>query len=88
MFTRPWSLPLLVLVLAPACAEQPELAHATAHASGSFNALTYNVAGLPDGISGWDPVRCIPLISPLLAFINSSTCPGLCLTKWVIPKGR
>jgi endonuclease/exonuclease/phosphatase family metal-dependent hydrolase len=34
--------------------------------SGSFSFLTYNVAGLPEGLSGSDPVRNIPQISPLL----------------------
>jgi hypothetical protein len=34
--------------------------------SGGFSALTYNVAGLPQGISSSDPEQYIPLISPLL----------------------
>jgi hypothetical protein len=34
--------------------------------SGKFLALTYNVAGLPQGISGSDPMTNSPLISPLL----------------------
>lgn len=34
--------------------------------SGSFSALTYNVAGLPQGISGSEPEIYTPLISPLL----------------------
>jgi hypothetical protein len=34
--------------------------------SGEFLALTYNVAGLPQGISGSDPQTNSPLISPLL----------------------
>jgi hypothetical protein len=33
---------------------------------GSFEALTYNVAGLPQGLSGSNPEAYIPLISPLL----------------------
>jgi len=33
---------------------------------GAFEALTYNVAGLPQGISGSDPVVNIPQMSPLL----------------------
>ena len=37
-----------------------------AAASGSFVALTYNVAGLPQGISGSDPQTNSPLISPKL----------------------
>ncbi len=35
-------------------------------ASGSFELLTYNVAGLPQGISSSDPERYMPQISPLL----------------------
>ena len=35
-------------------------------ASGSFTALTYNVAGLPEQISGSSPEANSPLISPLL----------------------
>lgn len=34
--------------------------------SGSFLALTYNVAGLPQGLSGSNPQRFMPLIGPLL----------------------
>lgn len=34
--------------------------------SGEFIALTYNVAGLPEGISGSNPSVNMPLISPLL----------------------
>ncbi len=33
---------------------------------GSFSVLTYNVAGLPQGISGGNPEKHHPLISPLL----------------------
>jgi endonuclease/exonuclease/phosphatase family metal-dependent hydrolase len=33
---------------------------------GSFTVLTYNVAGLPEGISGSRPAALTPLISPLL----------------------
>ena len=36
-------------------------------ASGTFDLLTYNVAGLPGPIARTDPERCMPLISPLLA---------------------
>lgn len=35
-------------------------------AEGSLDVLTYNVAGLPQGISSSDPERYIPQISPLL----------------------
>lgn len=38
----------------------------TEPAEGSFDALTYNVAGLPQGLSSSDPERYIPQISPLL----------------------
>ncbi len=37
-----------------------------ASGGGTFELLTYNVAGLPQGISGGNPVVNIPLISPLL----------------------
>ncbi|MEQ9318019.1 MAG: hypothetical protein RIF41_02630, partial [Polyangiaceae bacterium] len=33
---------------------------------GTFSALSYNVAGLPQGLSGSEPEEYIPLISPLL----------------------
>ena len=39
---------------------------AGAPGSGSFSVLTYNVAGLPQGISGGNPIVNTPLISPLL----------------------
>ncbi|MGH9048861.1 MAG: endonuclease/exonuclease/phosphatase family protein [Acidimicrobiia bacterium] len=35
-------------------------------ASGEFRALTYNVAGLPEGLSGSEPATNTPLISPRL----------------------
>jgi hypothetical protein len=35
-------------------------------ATGTFTALTYNVAGLPEGVSGSHPAVNSPLISPLL----------------------
>ncbi|MEX2393941.1 MAG: hypothetical protein WD826_05630 [Actinomycetota bacterium] len=41
-------------------------AASAASAEGEFVALTYNVAGLPQGISGGDPTTNSPLISPLL----------------------
>jgi hypothetical protein len=37
---------------------------------GTFEALTYNVAGLPQGISDSNPEEFIPLISPLLNFYD------------------
>lgn len=39
---------------------------AATSSSGAFTALTYNVAGLPQGISSSDPTTNSPLISPLL----------------------
>jgi hypothetical protein len=38
----------------------------TRHAAGEFTALTYNVAGLPEPLSGSEPATNTPLISPLL----------------------
>ncbi|MFE7270324.1 jacalin-like lectin [Streptomyces sp. NPDC057623] len=40
---------------------------ATAAVSGTFNVLTYNVAGLPEGLSSGNPETNTPLISPRLA---------------------
>ncbi|WP_405626773.1 jacalin-like lectin [Streptomyces sp. NBC_00016] len=40
---------------------------ATAAASGTFNVLTYNVAGLPEGLSSGHPATNTPLISPRLS---------------------
>lgn len=51
-----WSGPLVSLVLLVAC--QGETV--------TLRALTYNVAGLPEGLSGSHPERNTPLISPLL----------------------
>lgn len=42
------------------------LGHPTGYASGRIVALTYNVAGLPEGISSSSPSRHSGLISPLL----------------------
>ncbi|MEU5597758.1 jacalin-like lectin [Streptomyces sp. NPDC020298] len=39
----------------------------SAAASGTFNVLTYNVAGLPEGLSSSHPATNTPLISPRLA---------------------
>ena len=49
----------MVAVGAPAWGDAPA-------SSGSFTALTYNVAGLPEQLSGSDPATNSPLISPLL----------------------
>jgi hypothetical protein len=50
---------MLLALLLFACTEPPP-------SEGGFLALTYNVAGLPEGISGSHPERNTPLISPLL----------------------
>jgi hypothetical protein len=42
------------------------VADAGAHVSESFSLLTYNVAGLPEGISASHPAKNTPLIGPLL----------------------
>jgi hypothetical protein len=42
-------------------------APAAAATTGSFNVLTYNVAGLPEGLSSGNPEKNTPLISPRLA---------------------
>jgi exonuclease III len=41
-------------------------AHAEAARQGSFEVVTYNVAGLPEGLSGSHPVANLPLIGQLL----------------------
>ena len=53
---------ILVGLLLGACGNQEE----TVVQSGSFTALTYNVAGLPEGISGSNPETNMQMISPLL----------------------
>ena len=57
---------LCILVSSIACGEE--------QASGTFDSLTYNVAGLPQGISGSDPENNIPQISPLLKQATISCC--------------
>ncbi len=56
--------PLLVIPIALAALVTPV---ASAASGGSFEVLTYNVAGLPDGLSSGDPAVNTPLISPRLA---------------------
>jgi hypothetical protein len=56
-------LALSVLVLGAGCGDSSSASSTT---SGEFLALTYNVAGLPEGISSSRPLRNTPLISPLL----------------------
>lgn len=59
--------PLLVLgVLTIAGCSDGKDRPATAMVSGGFEALAYNVAGLPQSLSGSDPEANMPLISPLL----------------------
>jgi hypothetical protein len=50
----------------PAAASAPTGEQASEAASGQFTALTYNVAGLPAGLSGSEPDVNTALISPLL----------------------
>lgn len=54
-------LAILLLSFFSACQDQEKL-----EASGTFSALCYNVAGLPQGISSSNPRRNMSLISPLL----------------------
>ncbi|MET9131798.1 jacalin-like lectin [Streptomyces antibioticus] len=59
---------LLALAGLTASATVPaQAATDTAAASGSFDVLTYNVAGLPEGLSSGHPATNTPLISPRLA---------------------
>ncbi|MEU7416855.1 jacalin-like lectin [Streptomyces antibioticus] len=59
---------LLALAGLTATAAAPaQAASDTAAASGSFDVLTYNVAGLPEGLSSGRPATNTPLISPRLA---------------------
>ncbi|MEU0844386.1 jacalin-like lectin [Streptomyces sp. NPDC005962] len=59
-----------MLTTTPAVADTGRQATATSGAatpaSGSFNVLTYNVAGLPEGLSSGHPEKNTPLISPRL----------------------
>jgi endonuclease/exonuclease/phosphatase family metal-dependent hydrolase len=59
---------LLTLGTAPGAQAAPEAGAApeAAAAGGSFSVLTYNVAGLPEGLSSGDPEKNTPLISPRL----------------------
>ncbi|MGW0576298.1 jacalin-like lectin [Streptomyces sp. NPDC002920] len=50
-----------------ATATAPAQAATAAATTGSFNVLTYNVAGLPEGLSSGHPATNTPLISPRLA---------------------
>lgn len=55
------------LALAGLTAATAPAASAEAAATGTFNVLTYNVAGLPEGLSSSHPATNTPLISPRLA---------------------
>ncbi|WP_062648849.1 jacalin-like lectin [Streptomyces maremycinicus] len=56
-----------VLALTGLTATAASPAQAAPAASGTFNVLTYNVAGLPEGLSSGHPATNTPLISPRLA---------------------
>jgi hypothetical protein len=56
---------LSAVIVVSGCAKDDETAPIPPQ-SGAFEALTYNVAGLPEGLSGSSPEANMPLISPLL----------------------
>lgn len=56
-----------VLALTGLTATAAAPARAAATTSGTFNVLTYNVAGLPEGLSSGHPATNTPLLSPRLA---------------------
>lgn len=64
--TRPRVLALGALLMALAAASALTATAQASEAAGSFTALSYNVAGLPEQISGSSPSTNSPLISPLL----------------------
>lgn len=55
---------ILIGIIFTSCSENNPTA--PTQTSGEFSLLTYNVAGLPQGISPSNPEKNIPLISPLL----------------------
>ncbi len=61
----PFAMAALALTALPATATAQEQEQQQA-AEGSFNVLTYNVAGLPQGLSSGNPEKNTPLISPRL----------------------
>lgn len=61
---RGWVVGLVVVVVAGLAV--PGAGAAEPALSGKFTTLTYNVAGLPEGLSGSNPSVNTPLISPLL----------------------
>ena len=56
----------LALLVSGLVAAAPTAAAAPAPDTGTFTLLTYNVAGLPEPLSGSEPATNSPLISPLL----------------------
>ncbi|MDG2308858.1 MAG: hypothetical protein P8R42_30110 [Candidatus Binatia bacterium] len=65
-YTRQFLASLVALTLVGACGDSANESGATAGASGEISALAYNVAGLPEGISGSMPATFMPLIGPKL----------------------
>jgi hypothetical protein len=58
---------VVVLVIGAACSSSSDDGGSSSRsAAGEFTALTYNVAGLPEPLSGSEPATNTPLISPLL----------------------
>jgi hypothetical protein len=55
-----------VMTMSAACSSDGGGGERSEGSSGEFTALTYNVAGLPEPLSGSEPATNTPLISPLL----------------------
>jgi len=64
MLQKSYTTLLLTALIFCRCAENKPIA--AEQTSGEFTLLTYNVAGLPQGISPSNPKKNIPLISPKL----------------------
>jgi endonuclease/exonuclease/phosphatase family metal-dependent hydrolase len=64
MLPKPYTTLLLAVLTFYRCAENSPIP--TEGTSGEFTLLTYNVAGLPQGISPSNPKKNIPIISPKL----------------------
>jgi len=64
MLSKPYTTLLLAALTFCRCAEKSPIP--TEPTSGEFTLLTYNVAGLPQGISPSNPKKNIPIISPKL----------------------
>jgi hypothetical protein len=56
----------IVMIAVAACSAGDDGDPAGAGRAGAFSALSYNVAGLPEPLSGSEPATNTPLISPLL----------------------